>query len=67
MGRSGDDLQYAFAYYHFLAREGRPRSLADALAAADMDSDGSLSSNELLTLILQNKHNSGSVERLGLP
>lgn len=48
-------MQYAFAYFHFLALERSQRTAADVLRDADEDGDGALSSNELLTVVLQNK------------
>ncbi|KAK9863994.1 hypothetical protein WJX84_008048 [Apatococcus fuscideae] len=59
--RSGDDMQYAFAYFHFLALERSQRTAADVLRDADEDGDGALSSNELLTVVLQNKRRGPSL------
>ncbi|KAK9818491.1 hypothetical protein WJX74_001230 [Apatococcus lobatus] len=59
--RSGDDMQYAFAYYHFLALEQRRRTPQEVMADGDLDGDGRLSSNELQTLILQYKRRSPAV------
>ena len=58
LGRSGEDMQYAFAYYHFLALEQRRQTPGEVMMDADLDGDGRLSSNELQTLILQYKRRS---------
>lgn len=58
MGRSGDDMQYAFAYYHFLALERRRQTPREVIEDADRDADGQLSANELQTLVLQYKRRS---------
>jgi hypothetical protein len=68
--RDGDDVQYAFAYFHFLmeggAREGLDvREYFDR--ELDVDADGVLSANELRTLgsiVMQHSPSDADVARL---
>eukprot|EP00041_Stephanoeca_diplocostata_P039414 m.1624021 g.1624021 ORF g.1624021 m.1624021 type:complete len:1659 (-) comp25387_c0_seq5:5707-10683(-) len=49
--RSGDDMQYAFAYYHFLIEQTKNFSVDEAFTEYDLDENGVLSVHELRTLI----------------
>lgn len=49
--RSGEDMQYAFAYYHFLIEQTKNFSVDETFAEYDLDENGVLSVHELRTLI----------------
>jgi len=51
--RSGDDMQYAFAYYHFLAETSSPFNASATFDDFDMDSNGLLSVHELRTIVVR--------------
>eukprot|EP00047_Mylnosiga_fluctuans_P003985 m.232102 g.232102 ORF g.232102 m.232102 type:complete len:1323 (+) comp12300_c0_seq1:20-3988(+) len=49
--RSGNDMQYAFAYFYYLVGQARPFNVSEQFSRLDTDGDGVLSVNELRTLI----------------
>jgi hypothetical protein len=49
--RSGDDMQYSFAYFYYLMHARRERLPQDFLKELDNDADGFISDNELYTLM----------------
>jgi UDP-N-acetylglucosamine-lysosomal-enzyme len=49
--RSGEDMQLAFAYYHFVVSEKKPLSTGEIFDLFDTDSSGTWSDREIRTLL----------------